>query len=509
MKRTFTLLLGLLALACSANAQEIPLALTGGWGWTKNMSGEVTVTSSKQWAEFKLSSISIQLSVYKGFKITFSNNTGNWQIKSVNSSDQGEYPAFVGSEGVLEHTFNTESYGEDPEIATFTLQHADDVEASITIEKVELISTDDRIFIPNYAEGWGCSYQLKSDDPYSGQFTTSSQWAEIGGSNWKQEYTAGQQHTFTLKLNSGAPDGLQLKVLTPAGDKYPAIAAGTTEFSYDLKEEYTFVSIQNTKSSAVTLDIASMTVTITEAAPAIELNETDRSGYLQLAGKEKADLKFVRTFNEGWNTLAIPTYMTPPMIKNHFGSSVKVFKFKSYSDGKLNFEAQDLSGEYDWIIDGYESYLLYITDTDAPALVNGNFTINDATLRGNKDGDNWVPGGTYHEASNVTFKATYAPVPSDELVGNYGVTADGYIRKAGTGATLDGYRAYFTGIPEEAAAKGISIVFDNGTTTGISTVVPAEDVFGNGAVYNLNGQRVGKNLAPGIYVRNGKKFIQK
>lgn len=321
MKRIFTLLLGLLGLACSANAQEIPLELTGGWGWTKNnvMSGEVTVTSSNQWAEFKLSSIPIQLSVYKGVKITFSNNTGNWQIRSVNASDQGEYLAFIGSDGVFEHTFNTGSYGDDPEITTFELQHADNVEASITIEKVELISTDDKIFIPNYAEGWGCSYQLKSDNAYSGQFTTSSQWAEIGGSNWKQEYTAGQQHTFTLKLNSGAPDGLQLKVQTPAGDKYPAIAAGTTEFSYDLKEEYTSVSIQNTKSSAVTLDIASMTVTITEAIPpsTYKLGITaSGKGSASYSGTTIRGETTTFTFNEGASATIIFTPDTGYRIAN-------------------------------------------------------------------------------------------------------------------------------------------------------------------------------------------------
>jgi hypothetical protein len=274
--------------------------------------------------------------------------------------------------------------------------------------------------------------------------------------------------------------------------------------SYTLKESYTNFSLQST--TVADVEILSITRTVATKPEPIVLDE---NGEVPELG-DMADLKLIRTFNLGWNTFCIPTYMTPPVIKTHFGENVKVFKFTDFTNGKLNFAAEDLSSQYTWVIDGYNPVLLYISDNDAPALVNSGFTLIDAEIKGNRDSASGlcVGSATVDQASGVEFQGTYTTISGLDLWGLYGVTAEGNIQVAGQSATMKGYRAYFKGITEEAAAKGITMVFD-GVTTGISEVTTFNEVFGNSAVYNLNGQRITNSAAPGIYIRNGKKYIQK
>lgn len=229
----------------------------------------------------------------------------------------------------------------------------------------------------------------------------------------------------------------------------------------------------------------------------------------ELAVDKKANVEVKLQFETGWNTFCIPAYMTPSTIKANFGENVKVYTFKGYADGQLNFAIVDLSND-GWVIQGFEPYLVYISDSDVPAL-KGSFTLTEVAIRGNADENgNVKPGEAWPDESGVAFKGTFETISGSDLSGCYGVLADGHVKKAGPNAYVGGYHAYFTGIPAAAEAKGVKLVIDGAETTGISQVVAVEEVFGNGAVYNLSGQRVdGKNLAPGIYVRNGKKFIVK
>lgn len=46
------------------------------------------------------------------------------------------------------------------------------------------------------------------------------------------------------------------------------------------------------------------------------------------------------------------------------------------------------------------------------------------------------------------------------------------------------------------------------TSTGITSIT-VEDNPSNGRIYNLQGMEVKEPLAPGIYIRDGKKFIKR
>ncbi len=104
----------------------------------------------------------------------------------------------------------------------------------------------------------------------------------------------------------------------------------------------------------------------------------------------------------------------------------------------------------------------------------------------------------------VTFQGTYAPKAAGSITGNYGVTSDGRIAKAGSGASLKGYRAYFTGVPAGSEIKGFVIDGEDATDIGLVQMVEGSDK----PVYNMSGQKVQK-AQRGIYIINGKKVVIK
>ena len=71
---------------------------------------------------------------------------------------------------------------------------------------------------------------------------------------------------------------------------------------------------------------------------------------------------------------------------------------------------------------------------------------------------------------------------------------------------INQFRCYVT-LPAAVGARSLSIVFDDGETTGIADVKgKKEDVRSD--IFNLSGQRVGKDYK-GVVIKNGRKMIQK
>lgn len=118
----------------------------------------------------------------------------------------------------------------------------------------------------------------------------------------------------------------------------------------------------------------------------------------------------------------------------------------------------------------------------------------------------------YTSGSNVTkgdakFQGTFAPIAAGAMTGNYGLTPSGKIMKAGAGASLKGYRAYFTDIsaPSTGGVKMI-VIDEEGGETDLGIVKMADEKAGD--VYTLAGQKVQKGRK-GIYIVNGKKVVIK
>lgn len=95
------------------------------------------------------------------------------------------------------------------------------------------------------------------------------------------------------------------------------------------------------------------------------------------------------------------------------------------------------------------------------------------------------------------YSTTDVPVANGYVLQNQSEVVNFY--KADEDTKVNAFRAYLT------ATAGARLVFDFDSATAIKGV---KEVKSNGAVFNLNGQRV-KNAQKGLYIQNGKKFMVK
>lgn len=233
------------------------------------------------------------------------------------------------------------------------------------------------------------------------------------------------------------------------------------------------------------IDLVSSTQSVTIAA-AVILDETT-ANTIATGIKPAVNLKY--TAVDGWNTICVPFTLTTNMLTTIFGEGYRIFQFFNYADNVITFSNVSYLG-------GGTPYLVYVENAvshpDGVVLTNVNFLYN-APRNVSK----------YYDGNYVYFNGTFAPVAAGSKTETwYGVTSDGEIRKAGSGASLDGFRAYFTGIPETANAR---INIDDFEATGIGSMKIETK---NNAIYNLNGQKV-NDTKKGIYVINGKKVVVK
>ena len=105
-------------------------------------------------------------------------------------------------------------------------------------------------------------------------------------------------------------------------------------------------------------------------------------------------------------------------------------------------------------------------------------------------------------ATDVTKEET---VVAKNYILNNGTQGIGFYLAAGKKVAAG--KAYLQ-VPVETAAeaKALTIVWNDGETTGINSVETVE--IENGNVYDLSGRKVA-NPAKGLYIKNGKKFIVK
>ena len=206
-------------------------------------------------------------------------------------------------------------------------------------------------------------------------------------------------------------------------------------------------------------------------------------------------VKVKYTAQKGWNTIVMPFSLSssPAYMNTIFGEGWTAYAIESFDEGTLMFKST--------------TYMA----TTTPFLVyapNAESHPDGVYLQNVSAGSyNWSHGNINQEKGDITFKGTFAPIAAPNMEGKYGVTKDGRIAKAGTGASIKAYRAYFELAPE-SSAKGISLyVIDGGNTpTQIGLVQMAEGA--DKAVYNLSGQKV-QQVRKGIFIVNGKKVVVK
>lgn len=217
---------------------------------------------------------------------------------------------------------------------------------------------------------------------------------------------------------------------------------------------------------------------------AVEISETADNTGLDEAVRD-IEVTYTKAA-ESWGTIALPFATTTEELGTIYGATINAYKMKSFDGSELVFEDATT-------LEAGKPYVIY-----SPEAMSGTKTFYNKAITAAAGSDEKGSGST------VTFAATYAPITAGGMTGKYGVTPTGRVLKGGASATMDALRGYLT--TSDPGAR-LSVVIED-ETTGIKTILDAEDVFGNDRIYNLKGQQV-ENAKKGIFIINGKKVVRK
>lgn len=202
---------------------------------------------------------------------------------------------------------------------------------------------------------------------------------------------------------------------------------------------------------------------------------------------ENVDVVLTRTINAGkWSTIVLPFDMTEEQVTEKFGANVKLAQFTAY-----NSATKEVTMSAATAMNANEPYMIKVAEGqyNSPVTINGVTIVEPATSAAK----------TY---SPITFQGVYES--GNIKAGDYYVKNNQLFKATGT-QTIKPFRAYFTGVPAEARL----MFFDDETTSIANVDVKANDNFdANAPIFNLAGQRVGKNYK-GVVIQNGKKYILK
>lgn len=214
--------------------------------------------------------------------------------------------------------------------------------------------------------------------------------------------------------------------------------------------------------------------------PALVLDETSSDPLSFATGTY--DITLNRTFKAGWNTICLPFEVD---VTDIHAEAV------AFSLGAYNSETKELTFNKETAtLSARTPYVIYVPEEITTPFEFKKQALNsyNATAGANTRG-------------GITFQGTYAPIAAGDMTGAYGVTTDGHIKKAGSGASIKGFRAYFELNGNEVKA----LLFDGEDADAIRLVqTDAEEA---DAIYNVAGQRIQK-MQRGINIVNGKKILK-
>ena len=237
---------------------------------------------------------------------------------------------------------------------------------------------------------------------------------------------------------------------------------------------------------------------------------TGNNFYLQDSQIDGADVSFTRDFSTNWEAIYLP------------------FSLK-YEDWKDDFEVARINGihQYDKNDDGRidKNELEFVKMTDDESVIYPN---TPYLIKAKKAGEKTlsVENTTVYKAdvnqiecSTTTekfiFRGNYKRIPYFVInTEGYYIIENGQLSNNPVNS-LTPYRWYMKrenrnsayGINNNNTAKEISIRVVGEETTGVANIQHASP---NTQTYDLNGRKVNENnLKPGIYVRNGRKFVVK
>lgn len=228
----------------------------------------------------------------------------------------------------------------------------------------------------------------------------------------------------------------------------------------------------------------------------------------------RSDISYTRTFNNTkWQALYIPFSLSYDDWKDDFDVA--------YINGIRQIDTNDDNVIDETIMDVYrieEGSLIPNTPYLIRAKTTGEKTISvsNATLYEAKE--NSIDCST--TISKYTFTGTYETIPASTLIENeYYAMGGGSVIMTDGESDLKPYRWYLkieardpiynvANTPNAAKAITINVIDEESEATGISQVSQNDKL--TSQIYDLNGRVVNENaLKPGIYIKNGKKFVIK
>lgn len=247
---------------------------------------------------------------------------------------------------------------------------------------------------------------------------------------------------------------------------------------------------------------------------AVTLHETSTEG--PTTSNDYVDMTYERTLYTGWNSLVLPFDLDVSTLGSNTGSSE--------SDGSESNSSTMQVITYDGTDSNDDGSVTFKFSTctttlaaGTPCMVynNGGSDLTQSltgTCRFTHNTD-MSPKTTDDNASGYDFTGTYKAYDKNATdnpitLGDYYVNAKG-LKAAKGGNKLNAFRAFFKhkGTDSTQAAK-VNFVIDGNDVTGIKAVELEHAVLGDGAAYNLAGQKVNGSYK-GLVIKNGKKIINK
>ncbi len=189
-----------------------------------------------------------------------------------------------------------------------------------------------------------------------------------------------------------------------------------------------------------------------------------------------------------WNTFVVPFAISNTELKAAFGDDVAVAE---YSDG----------GTADAVIVNFNTMAEPAITANVPVLLKVSSAKTSVTFT-NRTIVEGTPtkAGTYFD-----FVGSYA-ASTTIADGDYYLSANKIYKSTGLGSTIAGTRAYIKA--KAVGARIANFFIDDVETTAINGV-ELKKAEKNGAIYNLNGQKMdNKNLRKGLYIINGRKVVK-
>lgn len=515
MKKIFTMMVVFAASVASAFADvwtpeyndnleaTVPfsaLKADGGIKIEQEKEGAIKVTSDGTGGKLAIELPDEGIDISNGFVVTFTGDNGIFSRLDFSSKDNGSLGGLYGSKYVYNATTDNSRIGK--------LKHVNKMEwigtntagtmviTSIIVKKLLQLEANEVNLTTSMFRDWthwdnlidngttGCANAIGEKLDAGGLlYGNGNVWgktfADLTGYKALRIY-ASKDDKFRILMNRSVDGGTGTDPVEVVTIKADASGVATLDISTDKKYHLNAIKVDWGTKAATVKAIA----LVYGDSPVFS-----ETSYWNPISKTTLQPNVTRNLVAGLNTICLPFNVDASDFGSVFGDAdAKAYKFASVEDKKLCFEE----------VTSIEAGVPYLL-TVAKAHEMGNVGKVDILVEEPKA----------VTVDGVTFKGTFNVKVLDG--NNLFLGKDGNLKvpasTEGDNNKLKGMRAFFV-LPEATTAYSLSF---GGETTGIQAIEGEKAEKAQG-VYTISGVKVADNtanLAKGLYIVNGKKFIQK